>query len=75
VRAGVRLAKMLKGVAVETIEAVLGAEPPEPRRVLRNSQHGLLREACIDSEALKSHGSRRGGFPERAPSHKDQHGK
>jgi hypothetical protein len=65
-RVGARLTKVLERVTVEAIETVLGAEPHKPRRILRDSQHRLLRKAVVDPETFESHRRGRRGLVKNA---------
>ena len=50
------LAHVFEDIAVEAIQTVFGPEPHEPRVVLRDGQHSLLREAVVNAEPLEAHG-------------------
>ena len=73
-RVGAGLAQVLERITVEAVETILGAEPHESRRVLRDRQHRLLREAVVDPEALEAHRCGCGGFARKAGDHDEQRG-
>ena len=73
-RVSAGLTEVLERIAVEAIQAVLGAEPHKSRRVLRDGQHGLLGQAVVDAETLEAHRRGHGGLTKKRGGLDEQRG-